>query len=182
MRIILWVILMVISLPSYSSEFKFDGISGGQLHLRDFHAKAVLVVNTASRCGFTPQYSGLQKLYDQFKDRGLVVLAVPSGDFRQELKQNDLVKQFCKINYDLTIPMTSITSVRGPNAHPFYKWIKKEYGFTPSWNFNKILLNHEGHMVASFGSTARPTGRRITRSIHALLNESAERKLTQLPQ
>ena len=118
-------------------------------NLCEFSGKTILVVNTASKCGFTPQYSGLQKLYDQFKDRGLVVIAVPSGDFRQELKQNDLVKQFCKINYDLTIPMTSITSVRGPNAHPFYKWIKKKFSIVSCFiimHHDKIILTYtEGH-------------------------------------
>ena len=170
MRFILWIFVMISALPTMASEFQFDEINGGQLSLSDFRGKAVLVVNTASRCGFTPQYAGLQNLYDRYKEQGLVVIAVPSGDFRQELKKEDMVKQFCKINYDLTVPMTSITNVRGPDAHPFYQWVRDEYGFTPAWNFNKILLDQKGRMVASFGSTARPMGRRITKSIHALIN------------
>ena len=167
---ILRILLMFSTLPALATEFKFEEINGGQLSLSDFRGKAVLVVNTASRCGFTSQYAGLQKLYDRYKEQGLVVIAVPSGDFRQELKKEDMVKQFCEINYGLTVPMTSITNVRGPNAHPFYKWLKKEYGFTPKWNFNKILLDQDGQMVASFGSAARPTGRRITRSIDKIIN------------
>ena len=170
MRLILWVFIMISAIPALASEFRFDGINGGHLSLSEFRGKVVLVVNTASRCGFTPQYSGLQKLYDRYKDQGLVVVAVPSSDFRQELKQEDMVRQFCKINYDLTVPMTAITNVRGPDAHPFYKWVKQEYGFTPTWNFNKILLDQKGQVVASFGSTTRPTGRRITRSIDQLIN------------
>ena len=170
MRVILWIFLMITAFPTMASEFKFDEIDGGHLSLSDFRGKAVLIVNTASRCGFTSQYAGLQKLYDTYKDKGLVVIAVPSGDFRQELKKEDMVKQFCKINYNLTVPMTSITNVRGPDAHPFYKWVKDEYGFTPTWNFNKILLDKKGRVVASFGSTARPTGRRITKYIHSLIN------------
>ena len=160
---------MLTTLPALAAEFVFEDIDGGQISLGDLRGKAVLVVNTASRCGFTSQYAGLQKLYDTYKDEGLEILAVPSGDFRQELKSEDMVKQFCEINYGLTIPMTTITHVKGPEAHPFYKWIREEYDFVPSWNFNKILLDQEGKMVASFGSTARPSGWRITRKINALL-------------
>ncbi len=170
MRFFLWTFFMISAIPVLASEFKFDEINGGKLSLSDFRGKAVLIVNTASRCGFTSQYAGLQKLYDRYRDHGLVVIAVPSGDFRQELEKEDMVKQFCEINYELTVPMTSITNVRGPDAHPFYKWIKREYGFAPAWNFNKILLDQKGLMVASFGSTARPMGRRIIRSIHKLIN------------
>ncbi|MEK9979740.1 MAG: glutathione peroxidase [Paracoccaceae bacterium] len=160
---------MLTTLPALAADFVFEDIDGGQISLGDLRGKAVLVVNTASRCGFTSQYAGLQKLYDTYKDEGLEILAVPSGDFRQELKSEDMVKQFCEINYGLTIPMTTITHVKGPKAHPFYKWIREEYDFVPSWNFNKILLDQEGKMVASFGSTARPSGWRITRKINALL-------------
>ena len=143
--------------------------AGVQIFLGSLGGKACLVVNTESRCGFKSQSAGLQKLYDTYKYEGLEILAVPSGDFRQELKSEDMVKQFCEINYGLTIPMTTITHVKGPEAHPFYKWIREEYDFVPSWNFNKILLDQEGKMVASFGSTARPSGWRITRKINALL-------------
>jgi glutathione peroxidase len=160
---------MLTTLPALAADFVFEDIDGGQISLGDLRGKAVLVVNTASLCGFTSQYAGLQKLYDTYKDEGLEILAVPSGDFRQELKSEDMVKQFCEINYGLTIPMTTITHVKGPEAHPFYKWIQEEYDFVPSWNFNKILLDQEGKMVASFGSTARPSGWRITRKINALL-------------
>ncbi len=170
MRFFLWTFFMISAIPVLASEFKFDEINGGKLSLTDFRGKAVLIVNTASRCGFTSQYAGLQKLYDRYREHGLVVIAVPSGDFRQELEKEDMVKQFCEINYGLTVPMTSITNVRGPEAHPFYKWVKREYGFAPAWNFNKILLDQKGLMVASFGSTARPMGRRIIRSIDKLIN------------
>lgn len=169
MRLLPWVFIMLATLPALAADFVFEDIDGGQISLGDLRGKAVLVVNTASRCGFTSQYAGLQKLYDTYKDEGLEILAVPSGDFRQELKSEDMVKQFCEINYGLTIPMTTITHVKGPKAHPFYKWIREEYDFVPSWNFNKILLDQEGKMVASFGSTARPSGWRITRKINALL-------------
>ncbi len=169
MRVLVWIVVMVTTLPALAAEFIFEDIDGGKISLTDLRGKAVLIVNTASRCGFTSQYSGLQKLYETYKDNGLEIVVVPSGDFRQELKDEDMVKKFCEINYDLTIPMTTINHVKGPNAHPFYKWVKEAYNFTPSWNFNKILLDQRGRMVASFGSTVRPTGWRITRKVEALL-------------
>ena len=170
MRIYLWVICMITGISAGAAEFSFESIEGGDLSLSDFKGNPVLIVNTASRCGFTSQYDGLQTVYDKYRDKGLTVLAIPSNDFKQELAEDQKVKQFCKINFNLNLPMTTITHVKGPNAHPFFKWIKNEYGFVPSWNFNKILLNQDGQMVASFGSVARPTGWRITKSIEALLD------------
>ena len=170
MRIYLWVICMITGISAGAAEFSFESIEGGDLSLSDFKGNPVLIVNTASRCGFTSQYDGLQSVYDKYRAKGLTVLAIPSNDFKQELAEDQKVKQFCKINFNLNLPMTTITHVKGPNAHPFFKWIKNEYGFVPSWNFNKILLNQDGQMVASFGSVARPTGWRITKSIEALLD------------
>jgi glutathione peroxidase len=161
---------MITGISAGAAEFSFESIEGGDLSLSDFKGNPVLIVNTASRCGFTSQYDGLQTVYDKYRDKGLTVLAIPSNDFKQELAEDQKVKQFCKINFNLNLPMTTITHVKGPNAHPFFKWIKNEYGFVPSWNFNKILLNQDGQMVASFGSVARPTGWRITKSIEALLD------------
>jgi glutathione peroxidase len=161
---------MITGISAGAAEFSFESIEGGDLSLSDFKGNPVLIVNTASRCGFTSQYDGLQTTYDKYRDKGLTVLAIPSNDFKQELAEDQKVKQFCKINFNLNLPMTTITHVKGPNAHPFFKWIKNEYGFVPSWNFNKILLNQDGQMVASFGSVARPTGWRITKSIEALLD------------
>ena len=170
MRIYLWIICMITGISAGAAEFSFESIEGGDLSLSDFKGNPVLIVNTASRCGFTSQYDGLQSVYDKYRAKGLTVLAIPSNDFKQELAEDEKVKQFCKINFNLNLPMTTITHVKGPNAHPFFKWIKNEYGFVPSWNFNKILLNQDGQMVASFGSVARPTGWRITKSIEALLD------------
>ena len=161
---------MITGISAGAAEFSFESIEGGDLSLSDFKGNPVLIVNTASRCGFTSQYDGLQTVYDKYRDKGLTVLAIPSNDFKQELAEDQKVKQFCKINFNLNLPMTTITHVKGPKAHPFFKWIKNEYGFVPSWNFNKILLNQDGQMVASFGSVARPTGWRITKSIEALLD------------
>lgn len=150
-------------------SFAFDSIDGGRYDMADWRGRPVLVVNTASLCAYTPQYDELQALHEAYGPRGLVVLAVPSDDFRQELASEEEVAEFCELNFDLTLPMTTITPVRGRDAHPFFQWLRQTYGFEPGWNFNKVLLDGEGRMVQSFGSNARPGGRRIRREIEALL-------------
>ena len=108
-------------------------------------------------------------LYDRYRDRGLVVLAVPSDDFRQELGSETEVKEFCELNYGLDLPMSEITHVRGRQAHPFYRWLAEAHGFAPRWNFNKVLIGPDGEFVASWGSTTNPLSREITSRIEALL-------------
>lgn len=152
------------------SDFAFPSIDGGTLSMSDWRGQPVLVVNTASRCGFTPQYDDLQALYDRYRDQGLVVLAVPSNDFRQELSSAEEVKAFCEVNFNLDFPMTDITPVRGPEAHAFYRWLAETEGFVPAWNFNKVLIGPEGQVVGTFSSRVKPTARQITQEIEALLN------------
>ena len=154
---------------SHAGQFIFKSADGGMINLEDFRGKPVLVVNTASRCGFTGQLEGLQKLSDSYQDQGLTVLAVPSNDFNQELATIEAVKEFCSVNYNLTLPMTDITSVKGKNAHPFFKWVKETTGFSPKWNFNKILIGPSGKVVQTFGSLTRPTSGAITREIERYL-------------
>lgn len=153
-----------------SEPFTFASIDGGTLDLSQWQGQPVLVVNTASRCGFTPQYDGLQTLYDRYRDRGLVVLAVPSDDFRQELESAEAVKDYCETTFGLTIPMTDITHVRGEAAHPFYAWVRDTEGFEPSWNFNKILIGPQGEVLATWGSTTRPLSPDITGAVEAALD------------
>lgn len=148
---------------------EFPSIDGGTLSLSDWRGQPVLVVNTASQCGFTGQYSGLQRLQDTYGPQGLVVLAVPSDSFNQELASEGEVKEFCELNYDLTLPMTEITPVTGPEAHPFYKAVAAETGFVPNWNFNKVLLSPAGEIVATFGATTRPGSLKIRGQVEALL-------------
>lgn len=133
----------------------------------EWRGRPVLVVNTASLCAFTPQYDDLQVLADRYDQ--LVVLAVPSDDFRQELATGEQVANFCAVNFDLTIPMTDITHVTGEDAHPFYAWLKRDYGFIPGWNFNKVLIDASGELVQTWGSAVEPTGEAITTKIEALL-------------
>ena len=170
MRTILTAVLLLAAGAAQALDFTFSDIDGGELRLSDYAGQPVLVVNTASRCGFTPQYDGLQALYDRYRDRGLVVLAVPSNDFRQELDSAEAVKDFCEVNFGLDLPMTDITAVRGDAAHPFYRWLATDHGFEPRWNFNKVLLDGEGRPVATFGSMARPTSGAIVSRVEALLD------------
>ncbi|MBL3571438.1 glutathione peroxidase [Rhodovulum sp. BSW8] len=157
--------------PGAADGFRFASIDGGEIDLSAFHGQPVLVVNTASQCGFTPQYDGLQALQDRYGPRGLVVLAVPSDDFNQELADEAAVKEFCEVNFGLTLPMTEITHVKGPEAHPFYRWMAEAHGFTPGWNFNKVLLDGEGSPVATYGAFTTPKSAKLTARIESLLPE-----------
>lgn len=150
-------------------SFIFRSIDGGSYDTADWRGKPVLVVNTASMCGFTPQYADLQALSDAYADRA-VVLAVPSDDFRQELGTDAEVKEFCEVNFDLSLPMTTIEHVARDQVHPFYGWVKDTQGFTPGWNFNKILIGPDGRFVKAWGSATKPGSAAITSEIDALLN------------
>lgn len=147
----------------------FPSIDGGSLTIEDWRGQLVLVVNTASQCGFTGQYADLQSLYDKYRDQGLIVLAVPSDDFNQELATASEVKEFCELNFGLDLPMTDISVVTGTDAHPFYKAVRKETGFEPAWNFNKVLIAPDGSVLATWGSAVKPTSSEVKREIEALL-------------
>lgn len=149
--------------------FRFDNIDGGSFDLADWRGRPVLVVNTASLCGFAGQFDALQDLQDRYADRGLIVLAVPSDDFRQELATAAEVKQYCAVNFDLTLRMTGITPVTGAGAHPFYRWMAEEHGFVPGWNFNKILLGRDGLPRGQWGAPVAPLSDAITGAIDAAL-------------
>jgi glutathione peroxidase len=134
-----------------------------------------LIVNTASRCGFTPQYKALEALYLQYKDKGLVILGVPSNDFaKQEPASDEEIASFCQINYGVSFPMTSKEHVIGQHAHPFYLWAKKRLGFlaAPKWNFHKYLLDKQGNLVNYFYSSTSPTAPRVVKEIERLLAQT----------
>lgn len=151
-------------------DAQFASIDGGVLQMSDWTGQPVLVVNTASQCGFTYQYEGLQALYDTYKDRGLIVLAVPSDDFNQELASAEKVKEFCELKFALDLPMTEIEHVKGSDAHPFYKAVAEETGFVPRWNFNKVLIGADGKVVATWGSTTKPQSAEVIHQIEKVLN------------
>jgi len=150
---------------------RFASIDGGMVDLAEFRGQPVLVVNTASRCAFTPQYDALQALWDRYRDRGLVVLGVPSDSFNQELASEAAVKEFCEVNFSIDFPMTEITPVTGADAHPFYRWAA-EKGVRPRWNFHKILLDGEGAIAASFGTNTAPTAPALREAVEGLLPAS----------
>lgn len=167
--ILTMAILVALPLRAAPMAHSFPSIDGGELNLSAWVGQPVLVVNTASRCGYTSQYEGLQKLYDVYRSRGLVVLAVPSDDFRQELDSAAEVKEFCELTYGIDMPMTDITSVTGPHAHPFYRDVRRETGFAPRWNFNKILIGRDGRVAGTWGARNRPGSRKIVEAIEAEL-------------
>ena len=153
-------------------DFKINSISGELINLNDFRGKPVLVVNTASYCGFTKQYNDMQELWEKYKDKGLIVLGVPSNSFNQEKKINSEVKEFCEVNFNIDFPLTEITNVKGDNAHEIYKWAKENYGKSavPKWNFYKILINKEGKIEETYASLTNPTSKKIINKIESLLN------------
>jgi len=153
-------------------DFSFTAIDGEQLPLSQYEGQAVLVVNTASRCGFTSQYDALQQLWLDYRERGLIVIGVPSDDFGgQELSSEVEIKQFCEVNFNIDFPLTSITSVKGGTAHPFYKWAGQEVGMfaRPKWNFHKYLIDRNGQLSASFSSMALPTSDKIRTAVETVL-------------
>jgi glutathione peroxidase len=153
-------------------DFSFPAIDAGEIHLSEYNDKVVLLVNTASMCGFTPQYTGLQKLWEDYRDEGLVVLGVPSSDFGgQEYSEDADILDFCEVNFDVDFPLTSKTTVKGPDAHPFYKWAEQELGAenAPQWNFHKYLIGRDGKLVQSFDSGTKPEDEEIISAIRASL-------------
>jgi glutathione peroxidase len=151
-------------------DWTFESIYGGVYGSADFAGKVVLLVNTASLCGYTPQYSALQKLQDTYVDQGLVVFAVPSDDFNQEKASNAEVKSFCELNYGITMPMSVIAHVTGPQAHPLYLWLQQTTGFEPRWNFNKVLFDRQGKVVGTWRSGTEPMGSEIETEVQRLLS------------
>jgi len=152
-------------------DYSFTAIDGTPLPLDAFAGRPVLVVNTASFCGFTYQYEGLQALYDAYRGRGLVVLGVPSPDFNQEYASAGEVKEFCDVTYGIDFPMTDLVHVRGAQAHPFYQWVAATGGnrAVPRWNFHKLLLGGDGALVAAWPSTTKPRSRAVVARVEALL-------------
>tara|TARA_Y100001954_G_scaffold146722_1_gene156161 strand:- start:11 stop:508 length:498 start_codon:yes stop_codon:yes gene_type:complete len=152
-------------------DFKIESVSGEIIDFKDYKNKAILLVNTASYCGFTNQYEDLQNIWEKYKSEGLIVLGVPSNSFNQEKKLNNEVKEFCEVNFNISFPLTSITNVKGDDAHEIFKWAKENYGKSavPKWNFHKILINKEGKIQNTFNSFTKPTSSKIILEIEKVL-------------
>jgi len=152
-------------------EFSFSTIQGKEYPLKDLAGKPLVIVNTASKCGFTPQYKALEAVWKANKDAGLVVIGVPSNDFGgQEPGSNEEIASFCELNYGVDFPMMSKVHVTGPQAHPFFKWVVAEAGFLakPRWNFFKYLVNKQGELEQWFSSMTSPDSRKFTGEVQKL--------------
>ena len=153
-------------------DLSFKSIDNKVIDLNEYRGKTVLLVNVASNCGFTKQYSGLQELYEKYKEKNFVVLGVPSNQFGgQEPGSNDEIKNFCETNFNITFPMTDKVDVKGNNAHTLYKWAKENHGNStvPKWNFHKILINKEGKIHETFNSFTAPLSNKIIKQIELIL-------------
>jgi len=160
------------SAKALAYDFNFEAIEGGRMPLGQWRGKVLLVVNTASFCGFTPQYEGLQALWQRYEAKGLVVVGVPSNDFGgQEPKSEGEILGFCKGAYNVSFPLTSKQVVSGPQAHPFYRWAADALGAgaTPKWNFHKYLVGRDGRLINAFGTRVTPQAPELIKAVEAAL-------------
>lgn len=163
----------IMNTPQNAFDFSFKTLNDeSPMPLSAYKGKVLLIVNTASKCGFTKQYEGLEELYKTYKDKGVVIIGVPSDNFGgQEFAKNEEIAKFCEHNFGVTFPMTSKENVSGDKAHPFYIWAKGELGFgtTPKWNFHKYLVGRDGTLIDYFGSMTEPTSDKMKKAIEAAL-------------
>ena len=177
----IFIILVIIMINfNYTANAKYKKLffdlniksnNGNILNLKDYKNNVVLIVNTASYCGFTNQYADMQKLWDKYKDKGLLVLGVPSNSFNQEKNDDSEVKKFCEVNFNINFQLTSITSVKGDDAHEIYKWARENHGKSaiPKWNFHKILINKDGKVAETYSSFTNPMSKKVISKIETLL-------------
>jgi len=154
-------------------DFSFPAIEGGTLDFRTFTGHALLVVNTASFCGYTYQYEGLRKLHEARSGDGLTVIGVPSQDFNQESPDNETVKTFCETRFGIDFPLTGVSHVKGQSAAPFYAWVRDVAAWEPKWNFNKVLIGRDGRIAGTFGSGDEPEGGKLGSALTAALEKPA---------
>lgn len=155
-------------------NYSFTSIDGKIINLSEFYGKPILIINTASLCGFTNQYKDIELLYNNYKKNDLIVIGIPSNDFgNQELSSNIEVKEFCTTNFNISFLLTEITKIKGQNGHPFFKWVKDEAGFLafPKWNFYKYLINRKGEFVSWYASTTKPNSSKIKIEVKKLIDE-----------
>lgn len=155
-------------------DFEFEGLNGGRMRLKDYAGHPVVIVNTASKCGFTPQYAGLEALWQKHKSDGLMVIGVPCNDFGgQEPGTASDIKSFCQVNYGVDFPMTGKVHVKGTETHPLFQWLAKQGGFwsKPRWNFYKYLITRDGQLKTWFGSITSPASGKFNKAVDALIAE-----------
>ena len=172
--IMLFTFFMSITFPANSDfyDLSFESIDGNTISLKEFKNKPIIVVNSASFCGFTYQYEQLENLYQKYKKKGLVIIAIPSNDFGgQEYKDNKKVKEFCEVNFNISFPITTITKVKGKSRHSFFKWVEKEAGYLslPKWNFYKYLINKKGKLSSWFSSVTKPSSEKFLNELKKIM-------------
>lgn len=150
-------------------DFSFIDIDGNLVELSSFLGQPLLIVNTASRCGFTPQYEGLQNLFTNYRKTDLTIIAITSNSFNQEYSDTEDIKKICLLNYNVGFITSSPIDVKGDNAHPLYLWVKKEYNKTPKWNFYKYLFDRSGKLIETWSSITKPDNKKITNKIDTLI-------------
>ena len=154
-------------------DFNFNDLDGSALNLAEYKGKVIIAVNVASQCGFTKQYEDMQKVWEKYQAKGVVMLGIPSNDFgSQEPGSNKEIKNFCEAKFGITFPMTEKVLVKGENAHPFYLWAKKNYGKSaiPKWNFHKIIIGKNGKIVDTFASITNPSSKKFIKALEDALN------------
>jgi len=151
------------SYDQLAHEFSFKSIDGSEINLQNYKGNVLVVVNVASRCGFTNQYEDLQNLWSNYKDKNLVVIGIPTNNFKQEPGSNKDIKDFCETNFNIDFPMTEKMDVIGGNAHPFFKWTKENHGRSaiPKWNFHKIIIGKDGKVADTFTSITKPSSKKF---------------------
>ena len=153
-------------------DFEFKNLNGNVLNLKDYRNKVIIIINVASQCGFTNQYEDMQKIWEDYQAKGVIVLGIPSNDFgNQEPGNSEQIKKFCESRFGITFPMTEKVSVKGSDAHPFYLWAKKNHGKSavPKWNFHKIIIDKTGKVSQTYTSITNPSSRKFIDSIEKLL-------------
>ena len=153
-------------------DFEFKDLDGSALNLSNYKGKVLVVVNVASQCGFTKQYEDMQKIWEKYQEKGLVMIGVPSNDFgKQEPGSNTEIKNFCEAKFGITFPMTEKVSVKGTNAPPFYIWAEKNHGNSaiPKWNFHKIIVDKSGKIADTFTSITNPSSKKFTNRLDKLI-------------
>ena len=179
LKILLLIVMMSLTENNLSADnnkvaydFSFKNIDGTNLSLSNYKGKVLIVVNVASKCGFTSQYEDMQNIWETYRAKGVVILGVPSNDFGgQEPGTNEDIKNFCETNFGINFPMTEKVSVKGSDAHAFYKWAKESHGKSavPKWNFHKIIIDKNGKINETFSSITNPSTKKFKKAIEKLI-------------
>ena len=153
-------------------DFTFKDLDGSTINLSEYKGKVIIVVNVASQCGFTNQYEDMQKVWEKYQSKGIIMLGVPSNDFgKQEPGSNSEIKNFCEAKFGISFPMTEKVSVKGKNAHPFYIWAREKHGKSaiPKWNFHKIIIDKNGRIANTFTSITNPSSKKFIKTLEKLI-------------